>query len=108
MTSFQRWLRRRKTAQALAQRAQLVLAAADGRSNQDVARMMLRLTIWTVGKWRRRFLAQRLDGLLDEPRPGAPRTITDADVERVITLTLESTPADVTHWSTRRWRGGRA
>ncbi len=97
---LQRWLRRRKTAQALAQRAQLVLEAAAGRSNQDVARL-LRLTPWTVGKWRRRFLAHRLDGLLDEPRPGAPRTITDADVERVITLTLESTPADVTHWSTR-------
>lgn len=97
---LQRWLRRRKTAQALAQRAQLVLAAADGRSNQDVARM-LRLTPWTVGKWRRRFLANRLDGLLDEPRPGAPRTITDADVERVITLTLESAPQDATHWSTR-------
>lgn len=98
--TLQRWLRRRKTAQALAQRAQLVLAAAAGRSNQAVARV-LRLTPWTVGKWRRRFLAQRLDGLLDEPRPGAPRTITDVDVERVITLTLESTPEDATHWSTR-------
>jgi transposase len=97
---LQRWIRRRKTAQALAQRAQLVLVAADGRSNQAIARS-LRLTPWTVGKWRRRFLAQRLDGLLDEPRPGAPRTITDADVERVITLTLESTPQDATHWSTR-------
>lgn len=98
--TLQRWLRRRKTAQALAQRAQLVLAAAAGRSNQAVARV-LRLTPWTVGKWRRRFLAHRLDGLLDEPRPGAPRTITDVDVERVITLTLESTPEDATHWSTR-------
>jgi len=98
--TLQRWLRRRTTAQALAQRAQLVLAAAAGMSNQEVARR-LRLTPLTVGKWRRRFLAQRLDGLLDEPRPGAPRTITDADVERVITLTLESTPADATHWSTR-------
>jgi len=54
-----------------------------------------------VGKWRSRFLNKRLDGLLDEPRPGAPRRITDADVERVVTMTLESTPADATHWSTR-------
>ena len=95
-----RWLRRRKTAHALAQRASLVLAAADGLSNQAVA-ARLRITPWTVGKWRGRFLARRLDGLLDEPRPGAPRTITDAAVERVVTLTLESTPKDATHWSTR-------
>src|SRR5262249_30009605 len=59
---------------------------------------------WTgirVGKWRQRFLRSRLDGLLDEPRPGAPRSITDGQVERVVTLTLESTPRDATHWSTR-------
>jgi transposase len=98
--TLERWLRRRKTAHALAQRASLVLAAADGLSNQDVA-ARLRVTPWTVGKWRRRFLARRLDGLLDEPRPGAPRTIRDQDVERVVTLTLESTPPDATHWSTR-------
>ncbi len=98
--TLERWLRRRKTAHALAQRASLVLAAADGLSNQDVA-ARLRVTPWTVGKWRRRFLARRLDGLLDEPRPGAPRTIRDKDVERVVTLTLESTPPDATHWSTR-------
>ena len=55
----------------------------------------------TVGKWRRRFLSRRVDGLLDEPRPGAPRTITDAHVERVVTLTLDATPRDATHWSTR-------
>ncbi len=55
----------------------------------------------TVGKWRRRFLAERLEGLADEPRPGAPRTVTDADVERVIVRTLEEKPADATHWSTR-------
>jgi transposase len=55
----------------------------------------------TVGKWRQRFLVKRVDGLLDEPRPGAPRTITDAQVERVVTLTLEATPRDATHWSTR-------
>ncbi len=98
--TLERWIRRRKTAQALAQRASLVLAAADGMSNQDAA-AKLRVTRWTVGKWRRRFLAHRLDGLLDEPRPGAPRTIRDEDVERVVTLTLESTPPDATHWSTR-------
>src|SRR5215471_191800 len=98
--TLERWLRRRKTAHALAQRASLVLAAAEGLSNQDVA-ARLRVTPWTVGKWRQRFLARRLDGLLDEPRPGAPRTIRDADVERVVTLTLESPPSDATHWSTR-------
>ncbi len=98
--TLKRWIHRRKTAQALAQRASLVLAAADGLSNQDVA-AKLRVTPWTVGKWRQRFLAHRLDGLLDEPRPGAPRTIRDKDVERVVTLTLESTPPDATHWSTR-------
>jgi transposase len=98
--TLQRWVQRRKTAQALAQRARLVLAAADGASNQDlVAR--LRLTPQTVSKWRRRFVADRLDGLLDEPRPGAPRTLGDADVERVITLTLERRPDTATHWSTR-------
>jgi len=98
--TLERWLRRRKTAHALAQRASLVLAAADGLSNQDVA-AKFRVTPWTVGKWRQRFLARRLDGLLDEPRPGAPRTIRDKDVEHVVTLTLESTPPDATHWSTR-------
>jgi transposase len=99
-TTLIRWTRRPKTAQALARRARLVLAAAEGRSNKDVAAALL-ITEPTVGKWRRRFLAQRLDGLLDEPRPGAPRTIGDAEVERVIALTLESAPRDATQWSTR-------
>ena len=84
----ERWVRRRKTAQAFAQRAAVVLAAANGVSNQDVA-AKLHLTPRTVGKWRRRFVAARLDGLLDEPRPGAPRAIGDAEVERVVTLTLD-------------------
>jgi len=98
--TLQRWVQRRTTAQALAQRARLILAAADGASNHTlVARM--HLTPQTVSKWRRRFVAARLDGLLDEPRPGAPRAIGDAEVERVITLTLERRPEDATHWSTR-------
>lgn len=99
-TRLQQWSRRRKTAQALALRARIVLAAAAGKSNVQVA-AELRTTRLTVGKWRSRFLEQRVAGLLDEPRPGAPRKITDHDVERVITLTLESTPRDATHWSTR-------
>jgi len=98
--TLQRWVARRTTAQALAQRARLVLAAADGLSNQRIV-SLLHLTPQTVSKWRRRFLTARVDGLLDEPRPGAPRTIRDQDVEQVITLTLESTPHDATQWSTR-------
>ena len=98
--TLERWIARRKTAQALAQRARLVLACAEGRSNKAVS-AQVGLTSQTVGKWRRRFLGGRLEGLLDEPRPGGPRSITDADVERVVTLTLETTPTDATHWSTR-------
>jgi len=97
---LERWSRRPKTAQALAQRARIVLACADGDSNDEVARQ-LKITAQTVGKWRRRFVSQRMEGLLDEPRVGAPRKILDADVERVLTLTLESKPKDATHWSTR-------
>ena len=95
-----RWVRRPKTAQALAQRARIVLSAAEGRSNSAVA-AELGVTARTVGKWRRRFLEQGPDGLLDEPRPGAPRTITDDMVEAVIVKTLEEKPTDATHWSTR-------
>jgi transposase len=94
------WTRRPKTAQALAQRARIVLAAAEGRPNDAIA-AEFGINPRTAGKWRRRFLEQGPDGLLDEPRPGAPRTIGDADVERVIALTLESAPRDATHWSTR-------
>jgi transposase len=98
--TLERWARRPKTAQALAQRARLVLTCAAGRPNTAVA-AALRVSQPMVGKWRRRFLAKRLDGLLDEPRPGAPRTITDAAVERVLTRTLETRPPAATHWSTR-------
>ena len=92
--------RRRKTAQALALRARIVLACTEGQADTEIAQR-LRVNRLTVGKWRRRFLAQRLDGLFDEPRPGAPRRISDRDVERVITQTLESTRPGATHWSTR-------
>src|SRR5712692_10594475 len=98
--TLERWTRRRTTAQAIALRARIVLASAAGKANTAIARET-RVKKQTVGKWRGRFLARRLDGLLDEPRPGVPRTITDAHVERVLTATLESTPRDATHWSTR-------
>jgi transposase len=97
---LERWARRPTSAQALAQRARIILVCAEGKSNTGIA-LDLGLTKATVCKWRARFARQRLDGLLDEPRPGAPRSITDADVERVVTLTLETTPAGATHWSTR-------
>jgi len=97
---LERWIRRPKTAQALAQRAHIILSCAEHQSNGVVA-AQLGVTRQTVGKWRSRFLRTGVDGLLDEPRPGAPRSISDEDVEKVITLTLESTPEDATHWSTR-------
>lgn len=99
-SKLEAWVRRPKTAQRLALRARIVLAAADGRSNTAIA-ADLGVTLPTVGKWRKRFRDRRLDGLTDDPRPGAPRTITDARVEEVVTKTLESRPADATHWSTR-------
>jgi transposase len=98
--TLERWARRPTTAQAIALRARLVLRCAAGETATAIARDV-HVTKQTVGKWRGRFLARRLDGLLDEPRPGVPRTITDAHVERVLTATLESTPGDATHWSTR-------
>jgi transposase len=98
--TLERWARRRTSAQALALRCRVVLACAEGKANQEVARQE-GVHQATVGKWRARFVSQRLDGLHDEPRPGAPRTISDADVERVIVQTLENSPRDATHWSTR-------
>ena len=97
---LQRWVRRSTTAQALVLRARIVLETAAGKSDLEAAGE-LGTTRGTVGKWRRRFLRDGCDGLLDEPRPGAPRTIGDDDVERVVVQTLETIPAGATHWSTR-------
>src|SRR5215211_4057456 len=94
------WTRRRTSAQALAQRSRIVLLAADGLNNTEIA-ARLDLAVSSVRKWRKRFVEQRLDGLTDEPRPGRPRRVTDEQVEEVIVRTLESAPKDATHWSTR-------
>lgn len=93
--------RRRKSAQALALRARIVLACAAGATNLEVA-ARLGVTKQMVGKWRSRFVTQRLDGLLDAPRSGAPRSIADEQVSAVIAKTLETMPRNATHWSTRR------
>jgi transposase len=98
--TLERWARRPSTAQALALRCRIVLACAQGGNDIEVAERA-GVSRGTVGKWRRRFIDRRLDGLHDEPRPGAPRSIGDDDVERVIVKTLEETPANATHWSTR-------
>lgn len=95
---LQRWVRRRKTTQDLALRSRIVLECATGASNSEVARR-LGISLPTVGKWRARFIDKRLDGLVDEPRPGRPATIGIDRVEQVIIDTLESTPANATHWS---------
>lgn len=97
---LEQWTRRRSTGQALARRAAIVLLSIEGMNDIEIAKR-LRTTRETVGRWRRRFLKLGVDGLLDEPRPGAPRKISDKDVERIITLTLETKPKDATHWSTR-------
>ena len=94
------WAGRPKSTQRLATRARIVLACAEGLDNKAVA-ARLGVCSATVGTWRRRFVERRLEGLADEPRPGAPRTISDADVERVVTKTLETKPKAATHWSTR-------
>ncbi len=98
--ALERYARRGTVSQQLGLRARIVLACASGLDNKTVAR---EVGVWpgVVGKWRRRFVAKRLEGLLDEPRPGAPRTITDEQVEQVVIRTLESTPKGATHWSTR-------
>ena len=99
--TLQAWARRPTTAQRLALRARIVLAAADDKRDNTAIAADLGVTLPTVGKWRRRFVDLRLDGLCDEPRPGAPRTVTDAQVEDVVARTLESKPKNATHWSTR-------
>jgi transposase len=97
VTSLATW---RNTVQALALRARIVLACADGAQNKEVA-ARLQVDKKTVAKWRRRFVEHRLDGLRDEPRSGTPRTIDDARIEALIVRTLESTPPDAPHWNSR-------
>ena len=98
--TLQRWARRHSSSQALALRCRIVLACAEGRTNGDIA-AELRCNPVTVSKWRHRFAADRLDGLVDAPRPGAARTIGDDVVEAIVVESLETAPADATHWSTR-------
>ena len=105
LSDAERWflegqVRRRRVARAMADRCRMVLRCADGLSNKAVA-SELGVHAHTVGKWRRRFLKERIDGLSDEPRPGRPRTLTDEKVAEVIERTLATTPADATHWSIR-------
>ena len=98
--TLERWARRHSSSQALALRCRIVLACAEGRTSKDVAAELNTHPV-TVSKWRHRFAAQRLDGLVDAPRPGAERTIGDDVIEAVVVDTLESAPPDATHWSTR-------
>ncbi len=100
LAELRRWVRRPKTSQGLALRARIILGAAKGWSNSDIAED-LGVCGPTVGKWRQRFLDSGLDGLVDAPRPGKPRQIGDDDVERVLAMTIETTPRNATHWSTR-------
>ena len=97
---LRRWTTRPRSSNGLAQRARIVLRCGEGVASRDVARE-LRVTETTVGKWRKRYIERGLAGLLDEPRPGAPRQVTDDQVEDVVTATLETMPRDATHWSTR-------
>ena len=96
-----RWARRRKSSQALALRCRIVLACADGKDNKTVA-TQLGCAAATVGKWRGRFVEDRLDGLLDEPRSGRPASITADQVEDIVVATLEATPQNATHWSRKK------
>jgi transposase len=98
--TLQTWASRPKSTQRLALRARIVLACGEGLANKQVA-ARLRVCTATVGTWRRRFLERRLEGLADEPRPGAPRKVGDDDIERLVTRTLETRPKSATHWSTR-------
>ena len=98
--TLERWIRRRSTAQGLAMRSRIVLGAAEGRTNVDIA-AEVGCSSNTVSKWRNRFARRGVDGLYDNPRPGPPRRIDDAKVEEVVVKTLEETPRDATHWSTR-------
>jgi transposase len=102
---LQGWVRRRKTGQALAIRARIVLACAEPGSTNGGVAAALGVSRPTVALWRRRFAERGPEGLLDEPRPGAPRKITDEQVERAVATTLEAAPADATHWSTRSLAG---
>src|SRR5699024_5278021 len=95
---LQRWVRRRKSSQALALRSRIVLAAGDGLTNKDIG-ALIGCSQPTVRKWRTRFIESRRDGLSDEPRPGRPATITTDEVEDVIVASLEETPKNATHWS---------
>jgi transposase len=97
---LERWARRPSSAQALALRCRIVLAAAEGWQSREIA-ARLGCNKSTVGRWRGRFAERGLDGLHDEPRPGKPRSIGDEEIERVIVKTLEQQPPDATHWSTR-------
>ena len=103
-STLERWARRPKSAQSLALRCRIVLLAAAGKNNTVVAQE-LGISHNTARKWRSRFVAERLEGLHDESRPGTPRTISDDDVEALIVKTLEETPLDATHWSTRSMAG---
>jgi len=98
---LERFARRSRTNRHVALRAKIILGCADGLSNVAVG-AKLRVSNVTVGKWRARFIERRVEGLFDEPRPGAPRKISDDEVEAIIVKTLESKPKGRTHWSTRK------